>query len=81
MNCLGKVFLAFAYLAVECVCECVHAHVCAGAIYVPGASGDNKRAPSPLELGLQTVVSHHVDANHLRTEPTSCEGVAGVYTC
>ena len=35
---------------------------CMSIIYVSGAHEDQKRASDPLELELQTVVSHHVGA-------------------
>lgn len=48
-----------------CACMCVSA--CARVIlYVlcVGAFGDRKRAPGPLEMGLQAVMSYHTGARN-----------------
>jgi hypothetical protein len=37
---------------------------CMSIIYVSGAHEDQKRASDPLELELQTVVSHHVGSRN-----------------
>ena len=55
--CLFKIFMhACMYVWAFCL------HVCLCTTYMPGAYGVQKRVLDPLELELQTVVSHHVDA-------------------
>lgn len=58
---------------------CFYVYMCI--IYVLNPCWDAKKALSPLEQGLQMIVSHHVDADSLRTEPMSCERVAGILNC
>lgn len=43
-------------------------HVCICTTCMPDAQRDQKRAPEPLQLGLQMVVSHYVSAE---TKPRS----------
>jgi hypothetical protein len=43
---------------------CFWLHICLCAMYMPGAKGGQKRAPDPLELEFQMVVTYHVGARN-----------------
>jgi len=47
-----------------CVCVCVFLSICPCIAGMPGAHGGQKSVSDPLELELQTVVSHRVDSRN-----------------